>query len=118
MLASYHRVEIIQRTAAGHLDIKFAVLLWKLTDICHRNFRENRYFTPWNRPTHVERYKLPPQIQQHQGSRQVPIGDVILSFNDTSLAAETCEELFTPKAPHIDLYVPQQQKNGAMCMAI
>ncbi|THC90686.1 hypothetical protein EYZ11_009861 [Aspergillus tanneri] len=46
---------------------------------------------------------LPPRIQQHQGTRQVPIGDVILSLNDTSLAAETCEELFTPQAPHINM---------------
>ncbi|KAK9793983.1 putative Glutamine-dependent NAD(+) synthetase [Seiridium cardinale] len=67
------------------------------------NFRENRFFTPWNRPRYVEEYNLPPRIQQHQGTRQVPIGDVVLSLNDTSLAAETCEELFTPQAPHINM---------------
>ncbi|KAK0766879.1 hypothetical protein N5P37_000608 [Trichoderma harzianum] len=67
------------------------------------NFRENRFFTPWNRPRYVEKYNLPPQIQEHQGVRQVPIGDIILSLNDTTLAAETCEELFTPQAPHINM---------------
>ncbi|KAJ5155250.1 glutamine-dependent NAD(+) synthetase [Penicillium capsulatum] len=67
------------------------------------NFRENRFFTPWNRPRHVEQYNLPPRFQKHQGTRQVPIGDVVLSLNDTSLAAETCEELFTPQAPHINM---------------
>ncbi|KAL6871195.1 NAD+ synthase [Trichoderma novae-zelandiae] len=67
------------------------------------NFRENRFFTPWHRPRHVEMYNLPPQIQQQQGVRQVPIGDVILSLKDTTLAAETCEELFTPQAPHINM---------------
>jgi NAD+ synthase (glutamine-hydrolysing) len=50
-------------------------------------------------------HNLPPQLQEHQGVRQVPIGDVILSLNDTTLAAETCEELFTPQAPHINMYV-------------
>ena len=30
-------------------------------------------------------------------------GDLILSLKDTALAAETCEELFTPHAPHIAL---------------
>jgi hypothetical protein len=30
-------------------------------------------------------------------------GDATLSFNDLVLAAETCEELFTPDAPHIQL---------------
>ena len=31
------------------------------------------------------------------------VGDAALSFSDTTLAAETCEELFTPRAPHIAL---------------
>jgi hypothetical protein len=70
-----------------------------------RNFRENRFFTPWNRPRYVEQYNLPPALQKHQGVRQVPIGDVIMSLNDTTVAAETCEELFTPQAPHINMYV-------------
>ncbi|KAJ5387074.1 hypothetical protein N7509_009615 [Penicillium cosmopolitanum] len=67
------------------------------------NFREMRFFTPWNRPRHVEDYYLPPHIQKHQGSRHVPIGDVVLSTFDTTLAAETCEELFTPNSPHITM---------------
>lgn len=75
------------------------------TNVVARNFRENRFFTPWNRPKHVEQYNLPPRIQEQQKTRQVPIGDVILSLNDTTVAAETCEELFTPRAPHIDMLV-------------
>ncbi|KAJ5750721.1 hypothetical protein N7533_007749 [Penicillium manginii] len=67
------------------------------------NFREMRFFTPWNRPRHVEDYYLPPYIQKHQGARHVPIGDVVLSTYDTTLAAETCEELFTPNSPHITM---------------
>ncbi|KOS20618.1 Glutamine-dependent NAD(+) synthetase [Escovopsis weberi] len=67
------------------------------------NFREMRFFTPWNRPRHVEQYYLPPLIQKHQGRRHVPIGDVVLSTIDTCLAAETCEELFTPNSPHINM---------------
>ncbi|KAF5021846.1 hypothetical protein F66182_6103 [Fusarium sp. NRRL 66182] len=67
------------------------------------NFRENRFFTPWNRPRYRELWNLPPALQKHQGVRQVPIGDMILSFNDTTVAAETCEELFTPQAPHINM---------------
>ncbi|KAM3500314.1 hypothetical protein MY10362_006510 [Beauveria mimosiformis] len=67
------------------------------------NFREMRFFTPWKGPRHVEQYFLPPRIQTLQGSRQVPIGDVVLSTIDTCLAAETCEELFTPNSPHIEM---------------
>ncbi|KAF1854509.1 hypothetical protein Lal_00013084, partial [Lupinus albus] len=61
------------------------------------NDGENRFFTPWNRPRYVEKFNLPPALQKHQGVRQVPIGDVVLSLNDTTVAAETCEELFTPR---------------------
>ncbi|KAI5926263.1 glutamine-dependent NAD(+) synthetase with GAT domain-containing protein [Camillea tinctor] len=65
--------------------------------------RRNRHFTPWFGPRHVEDYLLPPALREDQGTRHVPIGDVILSLNDTSLAAESCEELFTPQAPHINM---------------
>lgn len=81
----------------------------------YRNFRENRFFTPWNRPRHVEQYNLPPQIQKQQGARHVPIGDVVLSLNDTSLAAETCEELFTPQAPHINMYASEIATGSTGC---
>ncbi|KAI1320651.1 glutamine-dependent NAD(+) synthetase with GAT domain-containing protein [Xylariaceae sp. FL0255] len=67
------------------------------------NFRENRFFVPWGRPRHVEQFSLPPLLKKHQNKRQVHIGDVILSLNDTTLAAETCEELFTPAAPQISM---------------
>ncbi|KAM0516653.1 hypothetical protein ACHAPE_005286 [Trichoderma viride] len=85
------------------LDGKLLCLRPKIYLANDGNFRENRFFTPWNRPRYVEKYNLPPQIKQHQGTRQIPIGDVILSLNDTTLAAETCEELFTPQAPHINM---------------
>ncbi|KAI1366300.1 glutamine-dependent NAD(+) synthetase [Xylaria arbuscula] len=67
------------------------------------NFREMRFFTPWKGPRHVEQYYLPSRVQEQQGRRHVPIGDVVLSTIDTCLAAETCEELFTPNSPHIQM---------------
>ncbi|KAJ3526313.1 hypothetical protein NM208_g11250 [Fusarium decemcellulare] len=85
------------------LDGKLLCLRPKIYLANDGNFRENRFFTPWNRPRHVEQYNLPPRIQKHQGTRQIPIGDVVLSLNDTTLASETCEELFTPQAPHINM---------------
>ncbi|KAJ5320471.1 hypothetical protein N7508_000754 [Penicillium antarcticum] len=85
------------------LDGKILCLRPKLYLANDGNFREMRFFTPWNRPRHVEQYYLPPFIQKHQGSRHVPIGDVVLSTIDTCLAAETCEELFTPNSPHINM---------------
>ncbi|KAK3346645.1 glutamine-dependent NAD(+) synthetase [Lasiosphaeria hispida] len=85
------------------LDGKIICLRPKLYLANDGNFREMRFFTPWNRPRHVEQYYLPPLIQKHQGRRHVPIGDVVVSTIDTCFAAETCEELFTPNAPHIDM---------------
>ncbi|KMU82271.1 NAD synthetase 1 [Coccidioides immitis H538.4] len=62
-----------------------------------------RYFTPWERPRHVEDYYLPRIIQRLQGSTKVPFGDAVISTPDTCLGAETCEELFTPAGPHADM---------------
>ncbi|KAK7556900.1 hypothetical protein IWX49DRAFT_559083 [Phyllosticta citricarpa] len=71
--------------------------LWLAND---GNYREMRYFTPWSRPQHVEEYYLPRIIQNIVGKVKVPIGDAVISTRDTCIGAETCEELFTPNAPH------------------
>jgi NAD+ synthase (glutamine-hydrolysing) len=59
-----------------------------------------RYFTPWSREGHVEQYYLPRIIQDIVGKVKVPIGDAVISTRDTCIGCETCEELFTPNAPH------------------
>lgn len=65
------------------------------------NYREMRYFTPWNRPKYYETYQLPKRIQSITGDKSVIIGDCVLETLETKLGAETCEELFTPQSPHI-----------------
>eukprot|EP00927_Polykrikos_kofoidii_P068639 TRINITY_DN6398_c0_g1_i3.p1 TRINITY_DN6398_c0_g1~~TRINITY_DN6398_c0_g1_i3.p1 ORF type:complete len:846 (+),score=115.36 TRINITY_DN6398_c0_g1_i3:83-2539(+) len=73
------------------------------------NYREMRWFTPWFiDPTHpgfgeLEEYYLPREIQEITGQTKVPFGIFAVAANDTCLATETCEELFTPEAPHIKL---------------
>ncbi|KAF2101608.1 glutamine-dependent NAD(+) synthetase with GAT domain-containing protein [Rhizodiscina lignyota] len=67
------------------------------------NYRESRWFTPWNRPQHVEEYYLPRILQDIVGRVKVPIGDAVISTADTCFGAETCEELFTPQSPHIGM---------------
>ncbi|KAJ9660583.1 glutamine-dependent NAD(+) synthetase [Coniosporium apollinis] len=74
--------------------------LWLAND---GNYREMRYFTPWSRPQHVESYYLPRSIRAITGNTKVPFGDAVISTPDTCIGAETCEELFTPKSPHIDM---------------
>lgn len=47
--------------------------------------------------------RLPSLIADLLHQRTCPFGDAALQFKDTVLAAETCEELFTPMSPHIRL---------------
>lgn len=72
--------------------------LWLAND---GNYREMRFFTPWMKPTVVEDFLLPPEIQRITGQKIVPFGDAVISTLDTCLGAETCEELFTAQSPHI-----------------
>ena len=67
--------------------------------------RETRYFSTWKRRRCYEAHDLPEVVRQASRGQQslVPFGDAVLSFADTVLGVETCEELFTPAAPHIDL---------------
>ncbi|KAJ1622407.1 carbon-nitrogen hydrolase, partial [Pavlovales sp. CCMP2436] len=68
------------------------------------NYREGRWFVPWCESRGIEELVLPDFVQHAAGGqRTVPIGFAALEFDDASAGAETCEELFTPDAPHIAL---------------
>lgn len=67
------------------------------------NYREMRWFTSWSRFRDLDRHTLPKAIFEITGQRDVPFGMAILEFNDVVIASETCEELFTPRSPHIEL---------------
>jgi|EP00670_Eutreptiella_braarudii_P005946 NAD+ synthase (glutamine-hydrolysing) len=65
------------------------------------NYREPRWFTAWDKGYTTEDYYVPRRIREICGQEKVPFGIAAISTNDTCLASETCEELFTPNAPHI-----------------
>lgn len=67
------------------------------------NYREMRFFTPWMKTGVVEEFILPPMIQKHTNQKTVPFGDAVISTLDTCIGAETCEELFTPQSPSINM---------------
>lgn len=67
------------------------------------NYRETRWFAGWKHAGRVVDLKLPDVITRKTGQKIAPFGDAALSFNDTMLGSETCEELFTPNAAHIPL---------------
>lgn len=51
----------------------------------------------------TELYHLPRIISKLQGETHVPFGEAVISTPDTCIGIETCEELFTPQAPHIEM---------------
>ncbi|OAE27153.1 hypothetical protein AXG93_4666s1240 [Marchantia polymorpha subsp. ruderalis] len=67
------------------------------------NYRELRWFSAWKNPGQLVTYHLPEIISAIHGQKTVKFGDGYLQFDDTSVASETCEELFTPISPHINL---------------
>jgi len=69
------------------------------------NYREARYFSAWKRPCTLEEHALPACVAAaaEGGQADAPFGDAVLQLSDARLAAETCEELFTPRSPHIDM---------------
>ncbi|KDN65563.1 putative carbon-nitrogen hydrolase [Colletotrichum sublineola] len=83
------------------LDGKILMIRPKMWLANDGNYREMRHFTPWMHPRQTEQYHLPRIMQEIQGATHVVFGDAVVSTPDTCLGAETCEELFTPNAPHI-----------------
>ncbi|KAJ1883424.1 glutamine-dependent NAD(+) synthetase, partial [Kickxella alabastrina] len=49
----------------------------------------------------VDDFVLPRFIAQITGQRTVPLGDALVSTEDSCIGIELCEELFTPQSPHI-----------------
>mmetsp|Transcript_9027 Transcript_9027/g.18241 ORF Transcript_9027/g.18241 Transcript_9027/m.18241 type:complete len:711 (-) Transcript_9027:845-2977(-) len=68
------------------------------------NYRESRWFRPW-RAGRLEQHRLPEVIVSLDHSETCPIGEAILQCLDCRLASETCEELFTLDAPHIEYFL-------------
>ncbi len=85
------------------LDRKILLVRPKMILAMDGNYREGRWFTPWRQIRAVEELFLPHPIREITGQKTVPIGDGVLRFNDTTMAAETCEELFAPDSPNIYL---------------
>ncbi|KAH7388544.1 hypothetical protein KP509_16G081100 [Ceratopteris richardii] len=67
------------------------------------NYRELRWFSAWKNPQQLEELQLPYTVAEAIKQTIAPFGDACLTFLDTSLGIETCEELFTPLSPHIAL---------------
>lgn len=67
------------------------------------NYREPRWFAPWQQPRTIEPHALPRMIRTITRQDTVPFGEAAIATRDTVLAAEICEELFAPNSPDIYL---------------
>lgn len=81
------------------------------------NYREGRWFVAWTHRFQLHEYYLPAMVGKITGlfekvpdlaltglgQQKVPFGDGCIALADTVLGCETCEELWTPQAPHIPL---------------
>uniref|UniRef100_K3WJV2 Glutamine-dependent NAD(+) synthetase n=1 Tax=Globisporangium ultimum (strain ATCC 200006 / CBS 805.95 / DAOM BR144) TaxID=431595 RepID=K3WJV2_GLOUD len=87
------------------LNQKILFIRPKLFHADDGNYRETRWFTTWKPSARkgLENHMLPPSIQKITGQVHVPFGAGAISTLDTCCASETCEELFTPDSPHINL---------------
>lgn len=69
------------------------------------NYRERRFFTSWKSENfssnEIQEHKLSEILRKTTNQTTVPFGVAIIDLNDTSIASEVCEELWTPKSPHI-----------------
>jgi NAD+ synthase (glutamine-hydrolysing) len=67
------------------------------------NYRESRYFTAY-RSSHLETILLPRIFQEKFQQTSAPFGTQYVQFQDgISVGCESCEELWTPRATHIEL---------------
>eukprot|EP01055_Gregarina_sp_Pseudo9_P004246 Gregarina_sp_Pseudo_9__4245@NODE_439_length_2827_cov_10_708393_g415_i0_p1_GENE_NODE_439_length_2827_cov_10_708393_g415_i0NODE_439_length_2827_cov_10_708393_g415_i0_p1_ORF_typecomplete_len854_score221_90NAD_synthase/PF02540_17/2_1e52CN_hydrolase/PF00795_22/6_7e30Asn_synthase/PF00733_21/0_014_NODE_439_length_2827_cov_10_708393_g415_i01362697 len=64
-------------------------------------YRETRHFGAWKLSASLEEFILPKSIQRLNGQTSCPIGFAAIQCNDCIIAAESCEELFTPESPHL-----------------
>ncbi|KFG61547.1 putative glutamine-dependent NAD(+) synthetase protein [Toxoplasma gondii RUB] len=71
------------------------------------NYRESRYFARWDRPVGapLEEFRVPLCVSKVTGQTTAPFGVAILECLNTSVASESCEELWSPIPPHISLYL-------------
>ena len=84
------------------LNRKIVVIRPKMSLADDGNYREGRYFTAWNK-SELEEFVLPKIIRNIAGQKTTMIGNPIIQCKDTEIGIETCEELWQPNSPNIQM---------------
>ncbi len=70
------------------------------------NYREKRYFSSWDIDnTVLQDYPLSDLLRRATGQTTAPFGIAVIATEETKLASEMCEELWTPRSPHINFFL-------------
>lgn len=71
------------------------------------NYREKRFFSSWdiNDQRGVTEHPLSDLLRKITGQVTVPMGLAVIATQETMLASEICEELWTARSPHINLFL-------------
>lgn len=85
------------------LNRKILLIRPKLILADDGNYREPRWFSAWKDRYMTESHYLPRFIRKITGQSTVPIGEACIALRDTIVGAESCEELYAPDSPHIQL---------------
>ncbi|KAG6419379.1 hypothetical protein SASPL_121599 [Salvia splendens] len=85
------------------LDRKIVMIRPKMWLANDGNYRELRWFTAWKQKGSLEDFLLPSDISEALLQTTVPFGYGYIQFLDVAIAAEVCEELFSPMPPHAEL---------------
>lgn len=85
------------------LDRKIIMIRPKICLANDGNYRELRWFSAWKFKDRLVDFQLPSDISEAISQISAPFGFGYIQFQDTAVAAETCEELFTGSAPHVAL---------------
>lgn len=88
------------------LNRKIILIRPKISLADDGNYREKRYFTSWDyKDKTLHEHLLSDTLRKITKQNTVPIGLAILATEETTIASEICEELWTADSPHINLYL-------------
>lgn len=87
------------------LDGKIILIRPKVFLADDGNYRERRFFTSWKESNGLQDFVLSDVLRSATGQTIVPFGVAIIATQETKLASEMCEELWTPSSPNINLFL-------------
>ena len=96
-----HR-DILYNCSVIVLNKKIVLIRPKMSLADDGNYREGRYFTAWTK-NELEEFHLPKIIRNIANQETTFIGNSVLECKDTQLGIETCEELWQPNSPNIQM---------------